>query len=113
MGNRVRFSVRPRVRKGGGPSLCDPDPDKPFKINRVPAGVKSCSCLASRTKRPAKLPVNSDLRVSRCLCHPLKSRCATRRGNLWARQFVAKFQFYMLNCELGPTTSRCAFGLAI
>jgi hypothetical protein len=49
----------------GGAACADPDPDKPFKINRVPANANNCSCLASRTKRPAKLPVNSDWRVSR------------------------------------------------
>ena len=53
MGNRVRFSVRLLVRKGGGRSLCDPDPDKPFKINRVPAKANICSCLASRTVKPS------------------------------------------------------------
>ena len=53
VGNRVRFSVRLLVRKGGGPSLYDPDPDKPFKINRVPASVKICSGLALRTKKPS------------------------------------------------------------
>ena len=53
MGNRVRFSVRLLVRKGGGPSLYDPDPDKPFKINRVPVKPQTCSGLASRTKKPS------------------------------------------------------------
>ena len=53
MGNRVRFSVRLLVRKGGGPSLYDPDPDKPFKINRVPANANNCSGLVSRIKKPA------------------------------------------------------------
>ena len=53
MGNRVRFSVRLLVRKGGGPSLYDPDPDKPFKINRVPAKPHICSRLASRMKKPS------------------------------------------------------------
>ena len=53
MGNRVRFSVRLLVRKGGGPSLCDPDPDKPFKINRVPANANNCSGLASRIEKPS------------------------------------------------------------
>ena len=52
-GNRVRFSVRLLVRKGGGRSLCDPDPIKPFKINRVPANANNCSCLVSRRKKPA------------------------------------------------------------
>jgi hypothetical protein len=85
VGNRVRFSVRLLVRKGGGPSLYDPDPDKPFKINRVPVNSNNCSGLASRTKRPAKLPVNSDWRMSRSLCDASKASCATRRGNLWAR----------------------------
>ena len=53
MGNRVRFSVRLLVRKGGGRSLCDPDPDKSFKINRVPAKANICSGLVSRRKKPS------------------------------------------------------------
>ena len=53
MGTRVRFSVRLLVRKGGGRSLCDPDPDKSFKINRVPVKANICSCLASRTEKPS------------------------------------------------------------
>ena len=97
MGNRVRFSVRPRVRKGGGPSLCDPDPDKPFKINRVPASVKNCSGLASRMKRPAQWPVNSDWRVSRGLCDARKASCATRRVYLWARLCAVQLLFNMPN----------------
>ena len=68
----------------GGRVAARPDPIKPFKINRVPANANNCSGLASRMKRPAKLPVNSDWRVSRGLCHAFKPRCATRRGNLWA-----------------------------
>jgi len=53
VGNRVRFSVRLLVRKGGGRSLCDPDPIKSFKINRVPANTNNCSGLASRTEKPS------------------------------------------------------------
>ena len=37
----------------GGASCADPDPDKPFKINRVPANANICSCLASRMKKPS------------------------------------------------------------
>lgn len=97
----------------GGASCARPDPIKPFKINREPAKPNICSGLASRMKRPAQWPVNSDWRMSRGLCDARKSRCATRRVYLWARQLISEFQFYMLNCELRPTTSRCAFGLAI
>ena len=61
MGNRVRFSVRLLVRKGGGRPLRYPDPDKPFKINRVPAKANNCSGLASRMKRPATCAGVSDL----------------------------------------------------
>ena len=43
----------------------DPDPDKPFKINRVPVNANNCSGLTSRIKRPAQWPVNSVWRVSR------------------------------------------------
>jgi len=64
-------------------------------------------------KSPAQRLGVSDLRVSRGLCDPIKARCATRRGNLWARQFVAEFQFNMLNCELRAKARLCAFGLAI
>jgi len=38
---------------GGGRSLCDPDPIKSFKINRVPANANNCSGLASRTEKPS------------------------------------------------------------
>ena len=31
----------------------DPDPDKPFKINRVPVNANNCSGLASRIKKPS------------------------------------------------------------
>jgi len=37
----------------GGAVRADPDPIKLFKINRVPANAKICSCLASRTKKPS------------------------------------------------------------
>ena len=84
MGNRVRFSVRLLVRKGGGPSLYDPDPDKPFKINRVPVKPHICSGLASRIEKPATCAGVSVWRVSSCLCHASETGGATRRGNLWA-----------------------------
>ena len=37
----------------GGASCADPDPIKPFKINRVPVKSQTCSGLASRTKKPS------------------------------------------------------------
>jgi len=83
VGNRVRFSVRLLVRKGGGRSLCDPDPDKSFKINRVPVKANNCSGLVSRIKKPATCAGNSVWRVSRRLCHASETRGATRCCNLW------------------------------
>ncbi len=62
----------------GGAVRADPDPIKPFKINRVPEKPHICSGLASRMKRPAKLPVNSVWRMSRGLCNARKPSCATR-----------------------------------
>jgi hypothetical protein len=37
----------------GGAACTDPDPIKPFIINRVPANANICSCLASRMKKPS------------------------------------------------------------
>jgi len=76
-------------------------------------GDKSCSGLASRMKKPATSAGVFVLRISRGLCNARKPRCATRRGNLWARQFITEFQFDMLNCELRAKARCCAFGLAI
>lgn len=67
----------------GGASCADPDPIKPFKINRVPAKPYICSCLASRTKKPATSAGVSVWHVSRGLCDASKARCANRRGDLW------------------------------
>ena len=38
---------------GGGAACTDPDPDKPFIINRVPVKPHICSGLASRMKKPS------------------------------------------------------------
>lgn len=39
----------------GGAACTDPDPIKPFKINRVPVKSRICSCLASRMKKTGKI----------------------------------------------------------
>ena len=38
---------------GGGRVAARPDPDKPFKINRVPANANNCSGLVSRIEKPS------------------------------------------------------------
>jgi len=71
----------------GGAACTRPDPIKPFKINRVPVKPNNCLGLASRMKKPATSAGVSDWRMSRGLCDARKSRCATRRGNLWAVRY--------------------------
>ena len=92
--------------------LAQTHPIKPFKINRVPVNANNCSCLASRMKRPAKLPVNWI-----CACRAVyvmpEKRVARLGASICGRGNSLRGFNYMLNCELGPTTSRCAFGLAI